>query len=192
MLPAFSGLTSICCLCVTVFIWVSSGYSKLLSSNSLSRCVTICSYVPFSKWAWFFVFFRCGGILAYMNWSMIAWAATLNASFASFWSSSKKSTSGSLDWKLVVEIYVLPYPLTGVSRIFYGTQLEFLSDSLGSGCRCFSTSAAHHHAWESGNSLFCLLLWADCGFLNSFGIDLQTVQTSLISHRRWALLSWGI
>ena len=89
--PALSGLPSICCLCVTVFIWVSSGYSKLLSSNSLLRCVTVCSYVPFSKRAWFIDFFRCGGILAYMSWSMIAWAATPNASFANFWSSSRKS-----------------------------------------------------------------------------------------------------
>ena len=89
--PALSGLSSICCLCVTVFIWVSSGYSKLLSSNSLSRCVTIWSYVPFSKWVWFIDFFRCGGILAYMNWSMIAWAATPNASFANFLRSSKKN-----------------------------------------------------------------------------------------------------
>ena len=64
---------------------------KLLSSYSLSRCVTNCSYVPFSKLAWFIDFFRCGGILAYMNWSMIAWAATPNASSANFCSSSKKS-----------------------------------------------------------------------------------------------------
>ena len=35
--------------------------------------------------------FRRGGILAYMNCSMIAWAATSNASLASFWSSSRKS-----------------------------------------------------------------------------------------------------
>ena len=71
-------------LCVTVFIWVSSRSFKLLNSNSLSRCVTICSYKPFSKWAWFIDFFRCGGILAYMNCSMITWAATPNAYFANF------------------------------------------------------------------------------------------------------------
>ena len=41
--------------------------------------------------AWFIDFFRCGGILAYMNCSMIAWASTPNAPFANFWSSSKKS-----------------------------------------------------------------------------------------------------
>ena len=59
--------------------------------NSLSRCDTICSYVLFSQWAWFIVFLKCGGILAYMNWSMIAWAASPNASFANFWSSSGES-----------------------------------------------------------------------------------------------------
>ena len=36
---------------LTVFICSSSGASKPFSSNSLSRCVTICSYVPFSRWA---------------------------------------------------------------------------------------------------------------------------------------------
>ena len=84
-------LVSFNLFCITVLIWVLSGYSKLFSSNSFSRCVTICSYVPFSKCAWFIDFFRCGGILAYMNWSMIAWAATPKASFAIFWSSSKKA-----------------------------------------------------------------------------------------------------
>ena len=88
---ALSLMPSICCLFVIVFIWVSSGDSKQLSSNSLSRSVTICSYVPFSKWAWFFDFFRCGGILAFMNCSMIAWAITLIASLTNFWSSSKHS-----------------------------------------------------------------------------------------------------
>ena len=42
---ALSLLPSICCLRVAVFMWVSSGDSKLLSSNFLSRCVSICSNV---------------------------------------------------------------------------------------------------------------------------------------------------
>ena len=76
---------------LTLFIGSSSGASKPFNSNSRSRCVTICSNVPFSKWAWFINFFRCGGILAYMNCSMMAWVAIPNASLASFWSSSRKS-----------------------------------------------------------------------------------------------------
>ena len=39
------------------------------------------------------IFFRCGGILAYMNCSMMAWVAIPNASLASFRSSSRKSTN---------------------------------------------------------------------------------------------------
>ena len=46
-----------------------------------------------SKWAWFNDLFRCGGFLAYMNCSLMAWAAFPNASLASFWSSSRKSTN---------------------------------------------------------------------------------------------------
>ena len=37
---------------------LSSGASKPFSSNSLSRCDTICPYVPFSKCAWLIDFFR--------------------------------------------------------------------------------------------------------------------------------------
>ena len=60
------GLLEFCCgpCCVTVFMGISSGASKPSNSNSLSRCDTICSYVPFSKCAWLIDFFRCGGILA--------------------------------------------------------------------------------------------------------------------------------
>ena len=94
-----------------------------------------------------------------------------------------QTTFVSLEWRLAVEVCVLPWPLIGVSRIFYGTQPSILTESLGSGCWCFWTSAVHHHTWENGNSLICVLLWADCGFLNSFFINLQTVQISLISLR---------
>ena len=86
----FFGFCCVAC-CVTVFICSSSGASKPFSFNSLSKCDTICSYVPFSKCAWLIDFFRWGGILAYMNCSIIAWVATPNASFANFWSSSRKS-----------------------------------------------------------------------------------------------------
>ena len=50
----------------------SSGASKPFSSNSFSRCDTIRSYVPFSKCTWLIDFFWWGGVLAYMNCSMIA------------------------------------------------------------------------------------------------------------------------
>ena len=45
----------------------------------------------FSKCARLINFFSLGGFSACMKCSMIAWAATLNASFASFWSSSRKA-----------------------------------------------------------------------------------------------------
>ena len=77
--------------CVTVFICSSSVPSWLFSSNSFSRCGTICSDKLFSKCGWFVHFFRCGGSLAYMICAIITWTATLNASSASFWSSSRKS-----------------------------------------------------------------------------------------------------
>ena len=38
-------------LWLTVFICSSSRASIPFGSNSVSRCVTICSYLPFSKWA---------------------------------------------------------------------------------------------------------------------------------------------
>ena len=56
-------LVFVCCW-LTVFICSSALASKPFNSNSFSRCVTICSYVPFSKWAWFNDIFRCAGILA--------------------------------------------------------------------------------------------------------------------------------
>ena len=74
------------------FICRSSGASMQFSFSSFSRCVTMCSYVPFSKWAWFFYFSSCGGILAYMNCSMMAWAAFPNVSLTNFGSWSGNST----------------------------------------------------------------------------------------------------
>ena len=56
----------------TQFTCSSSGASKVFSSNSPSKCMTVCLYVPFCKWAWFIDFFRCGGFLAFMNCSTIA------------------------------------------------------------------------------------------------------------------------
>ena len=82
----FSGFCCVAC-CVTVFIRSWSAASKPWSSNSFLRCDTICSCVLFSKCASLINFFRWGGILAYMNCSMIVWATTPNASFGSFWSS---------------------------------------------------------------------------------------------------------
>ena len=60
------GLLEFCCgaCCVTVFTGISCGASKPFNSNSLSRCDTMCSYVPFSKCAWLIDFFRWGGTLA--------------------------------------------------------------------------------------------------------------------------------
>ena len=78
---------------LTAFNCSSSGASKPLSVNSLPRCVTICLYVPFSKWAWILDLISYCGILAYMNCSMMASAAIRNASLASFTSSSKKGTN---------------------------------------------------------------------------------------------------
>ena len=73
--------------CYMLFIW---GF-QTIQFQLLYRCDAICSYVPFSKCAWLIDFFKWGGILAYMKCSMIAWAGTPNASFPSFWRSSRKS-----------------------------------------------------------------------------------------------------
>ena len=106
--PALFSLPSVCS-CVIVFFWTSSGASTFFSSYSLSRCVTIGSYESFSKQSWFIDFFTCGGIMAYVNCSMISWAVTPKATFAKFCSSSKKSISFCLlGWRLVSQICVLP------------------------------------------------------------------------------------
>ena len=76
----------------TRVLWeFGSGHSKLFNSNTVSRCGTIFSYVPFSKCAWLIDFFRWGGVLAYAKCSMIDGAATPNAPSASFWGPSTKS-----------------------------------------------------------------------------------------------------
>ena len=64
---------------LTVFTCCSSRNSKPISSSSRSSCVTICSYVLSSKWAWFFEFLRCGCYSAWTNSSIMAWAAIPNA-----------------------------------------------------------------------------------------------------------------
>ena len=73
----FSGLCCVAC-CVTVFICSSSGDFQPFSSNSFSSCDTIIWYVPISKCAWLIGFFKWGSILAYMIYSLIAWATTPN------------------------------------------------------------------------------------------------------------------
>ena len=75
-------------------------------------------------------------------------------------------------------------PLTGFLRISYGTQSRFLQNSFCWGCWCFWTSAEHHHASGSGNSVFCSLPWVDYQFSDLFGTDLQTIQVFLISSQR--------
>ena len=45
--------------CVTVCTCKSSQALIPYSVNTFSRWNTICSYVPFSKWAWFMIFFVC-------------------------------------------------------------------------------------------------------------------------------------
>ena len=172
-----------CCgaCCVTVFMGISSGASKPFNSNSLSRCDTICSYVPFSECAWLIEFFRWGGILALMNCSMIACAATPNASFANFWSSSKKSIKlwfaglKTCRWNLCFAVAIdwgFTYFLWNTVRI--SPKFSLL------GLVMFLKVLEHHRAWEIGSSLSCLLPSADCGFSNSFGIDLQRVRISMI------------
>ena len=115
---------------------------------------------------------------------MIAWAATLNTSFASLWSSSKKSVNFGFAglktnrWNLCFAV-----PLTGVLRTFYGTQSGFLPKFLCWVCWCFWTSAKHHHAWEIGNSVFCLLPWVGCDFLDFFGQSFKKFQFFSIKSR---------
>ena len=128
-----SAFTFVSCR-LTVFICSSSGAYNLFGSSSLSKCVTICSYAPFSKWVWCIDFFRCGGILAQMICSTMAWAAIPNASLASFWSSSRKSTKFDLlGWRRVSGICASLLPSIGVLHNSFGKLLEFLPKSLGWG-----------------------------------------------------------
>ena len=115
---------------------------------------------------------------------MTALGASPIASFASFWSSAKDQfTSGSLDWKLVVGICVSPSLLTGAWRIFCGTESGSLPCSPCWRWWSFQMFGAHHHAWESGRCLSCLLLWAYCDYKTSFGKDVETIQASLTSRQ---------
>ena len=93
MVASWFGLFGVllCCLLRhSVYFHFIRGFQRF-SSNSFSRCDAICSYVPFSNCAWLIDFFRWRDIFAYNNCSMIAWAATPNASFDSFSSSFRKS-----------------------------------------------------------------------------------------------------
>ena len=178
--------------CVTVFFWSSYGASKPFSSKSLSRCDTFCSYVPFCKCVWFIDFLRCGGFSAFMNCSMIAWAATPNASFASFWSSSRKSINfcfaalKTSRWNLCFTVAI-----DWGSTFFLGNTVR-LPNSLRWGWWRFGRFAVHHHAWGSGSNLFCVLLSVGCEFSNLVGTDFQIDQICLIVHQMWAFSLWGI
>ena len=80
--------------------------------------------------------------------------------------------------------------MPGVSSIFYGKLWGIFSISLGWGCWCFWTSILYHHALETENNLFYLLLSAGCVSWNLFGRDVQKFQIFSWSHQRWALLWW--
>ena len=119
-------------LLLTVLSVAHQGLPNRSALIPFRRCVTICSYVPFSRWAWFIDFFRRGGILAYMNCSMMAWTAIPNAFLASLWSSSRKSTDFDLlDWRQVSGICVSLSPSIGALRISFEKLPEFLPNSLG-------------------------------------------------------------
>ena len=135
-------------------------------------------------------FVQVGRHLAFMNCSMIAWAATL--SLVSVVRLENRLTSSSLVCRPVIESCVLLWPLTEVARIFYGTQSEVLPSSLLRRLVMFWNFVTHRHAWESGSSLFSLLLWVDCEFSKFFKTDLQTLLFFLISRQRWALSLWRI
>ena len=172
---------------LTVFTCSKSGISKRLDSHAYSRCVTICLFVPFSKWAWFTDFFsRYSGISAYMNYSKMAWAAIPNAPLASFWSSSGKSAKfwfaglKTSFWNLFLSI--------GILRTYYSKLSEFLPDSLGLGCKSFWMCAVHHSPWESESSWCCRLQSAGFEFSGLFVTDLQVDQTFRISCQTRALL----
>ena len=104
------GFSEFCCgaCCIAVFIGISSRASKPFSSNSFSRCDTICSNVPFSKCAWLIVFFRWGGILHrwIARWSLER-QLRMRLSPISGVHLENQIISGLRDWRPVVEIYVL-------------------------------------------------------------------------------------
>ena len=78
---------------LTEFSCSSSGALKFLNSDSHSRCVRICSFLPFWNWLLFVDFFKCGGVLACMKCSTMAWASIPNASFSILWSLSREPTT---------------------------------------------------------------------------------------------------
>ena len=152
----FSGFWCVTC-CVTVFICSSSGAFKPFSSKSLSRYDTIKLHVQFSKGAWFIDFFRWGGILAYLNCSMIAWATASSASFASFWSSSRKSIDL---W--FAGLKTIRWSLCFAAAIYWGFTY-FLRNTVNffPGCLCWGYWCLWMfvvHVWGSGSSVFCILL----------------------------------
>ena len=179
--------------CFTAFICSSSGASKPFTSNPFSRCVTICLNVPFSKWAWFIDFFRCDVVLAYMNCSMMTWAAIPNASSASFWSSSRKSTNFCFAglktnfWNLCFAVAIdwgFTYFLRKTARVSPKVSRVRLL--------LFWKVCSASPSWENGNSWFCHLQSADYGFWGSFGKDFQATQTSQICRQALTSLWWAV
>ena len=128
VLPTFA----LTVLWVTLFICSSSGASNSFSSNSFSRCVTICSYVPFSEWAWFIGF--SGAVASWHIW-IVQWRHGQQIRMG-LWPVSEvrqenQLTFDLLGWRKVSGIYVLLSPLIGVLHISFDKLPEFLSDSLG-------------------------------------------------------------
>ena len=172
---------------LTVFLCSSSGASRPFSSNFFSRFVAICSYVPFSKWTWFIDFFRCGGILAYMKYSIMAWVAIPNAFLVCFWSSSGKSINFCFAG-FKTNFWNLLLPSLGVLQTFFKKFPGFLSNSLRLGHYCFQMFLTHLLSKGNGSNWFCHLQSADYDFWGSFGKDLQTARTSQFSRQMLAAL----
>ena len=71
----FSGIGFVVGCVNIVFTRSSSGASIPFSSKSSSTRITMFCYMPFSKWSWFVAFFVCNGLMAQLNFSMMAGAA---------------------------------------------------------------------------------------------------------------------
>ena len=123
---------------------------------------------------------------------MRTWAAIPNASPASFWCSSRKSTKFWLAglktsfWDLSFTV-TIDWGLTYFLRKTAGIPTR----SSRVGLLVFLTLCNASTSWETESSWPYHLQLAGCEIWGLFGKGLQTAQTSRTSRQKWASLWWG-
>ena len=123
-----------CIILLSIFSVYASCF--LFRFISRSKCRTICSYVPFSRYAWLIDFFRWGGIFAYRRLSIICGAASPNAFSALYSKSSRKSGSFWFSgWNISLLILCLAEALDSGFTYFLRKTTK-MSSSVVVGVRC--------------------------------------------------------